>query len=951
MISIRLERFRVEGEDGQAAIYAPSASDISIAWVHFSKNSFQAEPGVWTNVTMTIQVPPSATLGYYYAILFEPSVAKSSTSNTIKSANAILVLLNTNSKNEQKQLRVGSFAVQKKLYEFLPANFTVTVRNSGNIHLIPEGDIYISRQRNGKAIASLPINSGQGNVLPDSTRQFDVQWNDGFPVFQLKRIDGQIVSDSKGQPIEQLQWNFSSSLSKIRFGKYYAHLVLVYSNGHEDIPINSYVSFWVIPWKLIILLIVALVAVGLLWKFIKKFMRKLWKIIRRKITNPRYPTFLGIAAGLIVLAIAIANHGTVFAAGPAGPTITTSPISVDLAGKPGVSTSTVLQVQNNAPQAVNISVKLEEFRATGDNGQAQIYTPSPGDVATSWVHFSRNSFVAQPGVWNQVTMTIALPKTAAYGYYYAVLFAPSVISSTPNNVTNKVKSANAILVLLNAHTPNENNTLSVRSYSSDKASYQYLPAGFSIHVHNQGNIYTAPSGDIYISRTKNGKPIDTININQAEGNVLPGTNRVFHVTWTNGFPVYQYKRIDGQIVSDSKGQPVQQLQWNLTKIPEFRYGKYYAKLVLVYNNGSRDIPINGEVSLGYTVAAVATAGSRCRVTVTWSLDNHQEHYEESKKRPKKNMKYLLFIFGFCGVVMSGCVSAQAASITSGMTISPAIEQISLNRNQTASTYATHVTNNTTSPVVVSISAEGFTALNQTGSISFYNSKALNVNDPHGLLNYLHIANPKVIVQPGQTQTVPITIVNANKLTAGGHYAALLFSVVHLPSPKGNQVTINQVVSSLVFLSTYGKGTQSIALTTPVISSVVTSFPNVINMVFANTGNTQTTPRGYVQILDSRSKLISQEQINTDSSLILPQSKRLFTLSLVQAKKHLGPGIYYLKIYYQHDGQATYTTYEQRFYFVNRWVIVAAIVAVLFVLVLAARFWLPADLPYRLKRKP
>lgn len=315
-----------------------------------------------------------------------------------------------------------------------------------------------------------------------------------------------------------------------------------------------------------------------------------------KISTISYSSRLIIASAAILLMMATTNCLPALAASNTGSTITTTPISVDLVAKPGSTTSTVLQVQNNAPQAVSISVKLEEFKANGNNGQAQIYAPPPGDIASQWVHFSQSSFIAQPGAWNQVTMSIALPKTAAYGYYYAVLFVPNTITNTLGSVTNKIKGANAVLVLLNARAPNENNALNVQSYTADKSSYQYLPVNFSVKVHNNGNIYTVPSGDIYISRTKNGKTIDTIDINKGGGNVLPATNRVLQAEWSNGFPAYQLKRINGQIVSDSKGNPVRQLKWDITKISEFRYGKYYARLVLVYNDGSRDIPINGEVS-------------------------------------------------------------------------------------------------------------------------------------------------------------------------------------------------------------------------------------------------------------------------------------------------------------------------------------------------------------------
>ena len=302
------------------------------------------------------------------------------------------------------------------------------------------------------------------------------------------------------------------------------------------------------------------------------------------------------AAGIVLslLAAAAAAGTSVFAAD--GSTITTSPISVDLSAAPGSTATTNLQVENNASQPIGISVKLRLFKAAGENGQAQILPAPPGDASVSWVHFSRTAFTAEPGVWNNVTMTVDLPKTAAFGYYYAVLFVPNVDVNSPGPATNTVKGANAVLVLLNAHVPNENNRLDVENYRVDKASHQYLPVNFSVTVRNRGNIFTVPKGDIYISRTPNGPALDTLDLNSGAGNVLPGSSRVFQAQWSDGFPVYQLKRVNGQIVSDKQGKPVQQLSWDINKVGKFRYGKYYAHLVLVYNDGSRDIPIDGEVS-------------------------------------------------------------------------------------------------------------------------------------------------------------------------------------------------------------------------------------------------------------------------------------------------------------------------------------------------------------------
>jgi hypothetical protein len=100
----------------------------------------------------------------------------------------------------------------------------------------------------------LSVNPNAGNTLPNSSRVFPVDWSDGFPLYTIKRESNQIVSDKNGKPVVQLSWDFSKT-NKFRFGRYYAQLVLVYNDGSKDVPISAELSFWVIPWKLILLLI------------------------------------------------------------------------------------------------------------------------------------------------------------------------------------------------------------------------------------------------------------------------------------------------------------------------------------------------------------------------------------------------------------------------------------------------------------------------------------------------------------------------------------------------------------------------------------------------------------------------------------------------------------------------------------------------------------------------
>ncbi len=266
-IDMQLDVFSANGATGEPTITEPSSNDPSPKWVSFSPSSFVAQPGVWSKVQMTINLPKSAELGYYYAVLFKPDIPDqpSAKATVIRGTNAIMVLVDTQSGNEQRAIDVTDFKVSQGLFEYLPATFTVGIRNGGNIYLSPTGSVYISRDKDvANSMAAIDINPGGGNILPRSSRDFTVSWSDGFPLFVDKTIDGQVVRDKNGNPVKELSWDFAK-FSKIRFGQYYAKVTLVYNDGQRVVPISRIVSFWVIPWKLIlaIILMLAVLIIGL----------------------------------------------------------------------------------------------------------------------------------------------------------------------------------------------------------------------------------------------------------------------------------------------------------------------------------------------------------------------------------------------------------------------------------------------------------------------------------------------------------------------------------------------------------------------------------------------------------------------------------------------------------------------------------------------------------------
>lgn len=274
-----------------------------------------------------------------------------------------------------------------------------------------------------------------------------------------------------------------------------------------------------------------------------------------------------------------------------GLSLTTSPLPISLIALPGTTVTTQLRVRNSGTQTETLQVGLMKFQAYGEEGKPILLDRGPADSYFDWVHFSQTQFTAEPGVWKTITMTIDVPKSAAFGYYYAVTFSRANQTGIKAGTRGtSIHGAAATLVLLEARVPGAKRQIDVLSFTPDHHWYEFLPVGFSLRLHNAGNVHAAPIGSIFISKG-GGQTITAIDINKEGGNILPASNRVFTAQWTDGFPVYTNKTTNGAAVLDKKGNNVRQLNWDFTKIGKLRMGKYTATVFMVYDNGQRDIPV------------------------------------------------------------------------------------------------------------------------------------------------------------------------------------------------------------------------------------------------------------------------------------------------------------------------------------------------------------------------
>ncbi|MCX6728243.1 MAG: hypothetical protein NTV39_00520 [Candidatus Saccharibacteria bacterium] len=185
---------------------------------------------------ITIHVPANASPGGYYGVIRFTATAPElkGTGVALTPSLGALIFIRVNG-DAKENLTVASYTAtvpgtskSSWLFEQTPINFDVRLQNNGNVFEQPAGVISINDMF-GKKVADVNVNQPPGFVLPHSIRKFSQVLNEG----QLG--------------------------NKWLFGKYTATLKLTY--GAKNQTLTQVLTFWVIPWRLILVIIVVLIGV------------------------------------------------------------------------------------------------------------------------------------------------------------------------------------------------------------------------------------------------------------------------------------------------------------------------------------------------------------------------------------------------------------------------------------------------------------------------------------------------------------------------------------------------------------------------------------------------------------------------------------------------------------------------------------------------------------------
>jgi hypothetical protein len=236
-----VDDFGAKDETGQPSIILDAASNLPTSiktWVE-SIPAFRLAAGDSKSLKVTIDVPTSAEPGGHYGVIRFTGKEPDGIATVGQVASAGTLVLLRVSGNVNEKLDLTSFAASKdgkngSIFESGPLTFVTRFTNSGSVHVKPIGQIEV-RDGFGHSVAIIPVNDAKGNVLPGSIRRFESPWNTSWV-----------------------------------FGHYTADISIAY--GTTGGAIIESISFWVIPYKLVLLFLISLVTIFyILRSFIKRY--------------------------------------------------------------------------------------------------------------------------------------------------------------------------------------------------------------------------------------------------------------------------------------------------------------------------------------------------------------------------------------------------------------------------------------------------------------------------------------------------------------------------------------------------------------------------------------------------------------------------------------------------------------------------------------------------------
>ncbi|HOV34683.1 MAG TPA: hypothetical protein PLS56_01680 [Candidatus Dojkabacteria bacterium] len=225
-------------EEEQKSLYSASS------WITVNKDSIELVPNKNEKILYEINVPKNATKGEYHAMisLISENYVKSNDTATLTNVSSGMPILIRIGDNFVESAELLTFKTSKNIYEKPSVLFTTIINNTGDTHISPTGEIVLTNIFN-KEIARIKFNANSQSLLRDNTGNYTTQWTD------------KLITENK----------------QLAVGPIKAELIVTYRELQPGFaPLLAQTSFYIIPWKYILLFAITIALIVVLVKVKKR---------------------------------------------------------------------------------------------------------------------------------------------------------------------------------------------------------------------------------------------------------------------------------------------------------------------------------------------------------------------------------------------------------------------------------------------------------------------------------------------------------------------------------------------------------------------------------------------------------------------------------------------------------------------------------------------------------
>lgn len=286
----------------------------------------------------------------------------------------------------------------------------------------------------------------------------------------------------------------------------------------------------------------------------------------------------------------------------------------------------------------------------------------------------------------------------------------------------------------------------------------------------------------------------------------------------------------------------------------------------------------------------------------------------------------LVLFAILALLVAVC--HESVHAVGGLSIGPFLQEVTLEEGQAENSFVVTVTNTTSTELPLRLTVVDFGAADEAGGINFLSS-ADSLERRYGLASWMRLEKDVLVLKPGTSQQVKITVENRESLSPGGHYGAVVFRMDTSTTSGEIQPKVNftKAVSTLVLAKKLGGERHSITLSNATWSGPPFALPREAKLRFLNNGNVHAVPTGDVTVRDTFGRTLSKGVLNPSSTIVLPESIRGYPVKLSEQGTLWLPGWVTVTTRYRVADKGDYTTSISSFFIATpRTVLVVLITA-------------------------